>query len=53
VNRFADEGLAEFQELVRETRRSVRAIESLTNSLERDPSQLIYRPPPAGVEIPQ
>jgi phospholipid/cholesterol/gamma-HCH transport system substrate-binding protein len=53
VDRFADQGLAEFQELVRETRRSVRAIESLTESLERDPSQLIYRPAPAGVEIPQ
>jgi phospholipid/cholesterol/gamma-HCH transport system substrate-binding protein len=53
VARFADQGLAEFQELVRETRRSVRAIESLTGSLERDPSQLIYRPAPAGVEIPQ
>jgi len=52
-DRFADQGLAEFQELVRETRRSVRAIESLTESLERDPSQLIYRPAPAGVEIPQ
>ena len=52
-DRFADQGLADFQELVRETRRSVRAIESLTESLERDPSQLIYRPAPAGVEIPQ
>ncbi len=52
-DRFADEGLAEFQILVRETRRSVRAIESLTESLERDPSQLVYRPAPAGVEIPQ
>jgi phospholipid/cholesterol/gamma-HCH transport system substrate-binding protein len=53
IDRFADQGLAEFQELVRETRRSVHAIESLTQSLERDPSQLIYRPAPAGVEIPQ
>ncbi|HEX9706521.1 MAG TPA: MlaD family protein [Steroidobacteraceae bacterium] len=53
VDRFADQGLAEFEELVRETRQAVRAIDSLTESLERDPSQLIYRPPPAGVEIPQ
>lgn len=53
IDRFADQGLAEFQELVRETRQSVRAIESLSDSLERDPSQLIYRPAPAGVEIPQ
>ena len=53
LDRFADEGLAEFQVLVRETRRSVRAIESLSESLERDPSQLVYRPARAGVEIPQ
>ncbi len=53
IDRFADQGLAEFQELVRETRRAVRSIDSLTESLERDPSRLIYRPAPAGVEIPQ
>ncbi len=53
VNRFADEGLAEFQQLVRETRQAVRAIDALTESLDRDPSRLIYKPGPAGVEIPQ
>ena len=53
VNRFADEGLAEFQQLVRDTRQAMRAIDALTESLERDPSRLIYRPAPAGVEIPQ
>lgn len=53
VSRFADEGLAEFQQLVRDTREAVRAIDSLTESLERDPSRLIYKPAPAGVEIPQ
>lgn len=53
IDRFADQGLAEFEELVRETRRAVRAIDSLTESLERDPSRLIYRPAAAGVEIPQ
>ena len=53
IDRFAGEGLAEFEQLVRETRQAVRAIDSLTESLERDPSRLIYRPVPAGVEIPQ
>jgi phospholipid/cholesterol/gamma-HCH transport system substrate-binding protein len=52
-DRFAGEGLAEFEQLVRETRQAVRAIDSLTESLERDPSRLIYKPEPAGVEIPQ
>ena len=32
--------------------RPCRAIDALTESLERDPSRLIYRPAPAGVEIP-
>ena len=53
IDRFAGQGLAEFEELVRETRQAVRAIDSLTESLERDPSRLIYKPEPAGVEIPQ
>jgi len=52
INRFAGEGLAEFEQLLRETRHAVRAIDSLTESLERDPSRLIYRQQPAGVEIP-
>jgi phospholipid/cholesterol/gamma-HCH transport system substrate-binding protein len=53
VDRFAQEGLTEFEQLVRETRHAVRSIDALTESLQRDPSRLIYRPPPAGVEIPQ
>lgn len=53
IDRFAGEGLAEFEQLVRETRHAVRSIDSLTESLERDPSRLIYRPETTGVEIPQ
>jgi phospholipid/cholesterol/gamma-HCH transport system substrate-binding protein len=53
IDHFAGEGLAEFQELVRETRQAVRSIDLLSESLERDPSRLIYKPAPAGVEIPQ
>jgi phospholipid/cholesterol/gamma-HCH transport system substrate-binding protein len=52
VDRFADQGLAEFEQLVRETRQAVRSFDSLTESLERDPSRVIYRPQAAGVEIP-
>jgi phospholipid/cholesterol/gamma-HCH transport system substrate-binding protein len=53
LDRFADQGLAEFEQLVRETRQAVHAFEVLSDSLERDPSRLIYQPPPSGVEIPQ
>jgi phospholipid/cholesterol/gamma-HCH transport system substrate-binding protein len=52
VGRFAEEGLAEFEQLMRETRDAVRGFDTLTRSLEQDPSRLIYRPAPAGVEIP-
>lgn len=53
LDRFADQGLAELEQLVRETRQAVHAFEELSESLERDPSRLIYQPPPSGVEIPQ
>jgi phospholipid/cholesterol/gamma-HCH transport system substrate-binding protein len=52
LDRFADQGLAEFEQLLRETRQAVRAFESLSDSLERDPSRLVYKPAPSGVEIP-
>jgi ABC-type transporter Mla subunit MlaD len=52
VDRFAGQGLADFEQLVRETRRAVKNFDELTKSLERDPSRVIYRPAPAGVEIP-
>lgn len=52
VGRFAEEGLAEFEQLMRETRDAVRSFDALTSSLEQDPSRLIHRPAPAGVEIP-
>jgi phospholipid/cholesterol/gamma-HCH transport system substrate-binding protein len=52
VDRFADEGLAEFEQLMRETREAVKSFDALTKSLEQDPSRVIYRPAPSGVEIP-
>ena len=52
VDRFAGQGLADFEQLVRETRGAVRNFNELTESLERDPSRVIYRPAPGGVEIP-
>ena len=52
VDRFTGEGLAELEQLMRETRQAVQSFEALTRSLEQDPSRVIYRPAPAGVEIP-
>ena len=52
VGRFTSEGLAELEQLMRETREAVQSFDALTRSLEQDPSRVIYRPAPAGVEIP-
>jgi phospholipid/cholesterol/gamma-HCH transport system substrate-binding protein len=52
IDRFAGDGLAEFEQLMRETREAMQSIDALTKSLEKDPSRVIYRPAPAGVEIP-
>jgi len=52
LDNFAGQGLAEFEQLLRETRQAVRAFEALSESLEQDPSRLVYKPAPAGVEIP-
>lgn len=52
IDRFTGEGLAEFEQLMRETRETMQSIDALTRSLEKDPSRVIYRPAPSGVEIP-
>jgi len=52
VDRFADQGLAEFEQLLREARAAMRSVDALSRTLERDPSRLIYGPTPSGVEIP-
>jgi phospholipid/cholesterol/gamma-HCH transport system substrate-binding protein len=53
VTRFSDQGLFEFQQLIRDSREAAQEFRELSRSLKRDPSQLIYEPKYAGVEIPQ
>lgn len=52
VDRFAGQGLAEFEQLMREARAAMRSVDALTRSLEQDPSRVIYGPAPSGVEVP-
>ncbi|HWN07330.1 MAG TPA: MlaD family protein [Steroidobacteraceae bacterium] len=52
VDRFASQGLAEIEQLLREARTTMRSVDELTRSLERDPSRVIFGPAPSGVEIP-
>lgn len=52
VRSFTRSSLPDIESLVRESRQAARAIRQLSDSLRRDPSQLLYKPAPAGVRIP-
>ncbi len=51
ITRFSDQGLVEFQQLIRDSREAAQEFRELSRSLKREPSQLIYEPPESGVEI--
>jgi phospholipid/cholesterol/gamma-HCH transport system substrate-binding protein len=51
ISRFSDQGLAEFQQLIRESRQAADEFRNLARTLRQEPSSLIYEPPASGVEI--
>lgn len=53
VRSFTRASLPEIESFVREGRAAARDIRQLSQSLRRNPSQLLYQPAPAGVEIPR
>jgi phospholipid/cholesterol/gamma-HCH transport system substrate-binding protein len=53
VDSFAREGLGEAGSLMRDARRTINQIERLAAQLSDDPSRLIRRRDPGGMEIPQ
>ena len=50
---FARDGLPELERLLREGRAAAEEIRGLSSSLRENPSQLLYQPPQAGMEIPR
>ncbi len=52
VRSFTRSSLPELESFVREGRAAAKDIRELSESLRRNPSQLLYQPPQAGVEIP-
>lgn len=52
VRSFTRDGLPELERFLREGRAAAREFSELSRSLKQNPSQLIYQPPPQGVEIP-
>ena len=53
VRSFTRSSLPEIESFVREGRAAARQISELSESLRQNPSQLLYQPAPAGVEIPR
>lgn len=50
---FTRDGLPEIERLLRDSRAAAQELRDLARSLREDPSQLLYRPPERGVEIPR
>lgn len=53
VRSFTRSSLPEIESFVREGRAAAKDITALSQSLRQNPSQLLYQPAPAGVEIPR
>lgn len=51
LNRFVEDGLGEAPALISGTRQTLRELEKLVSELQRDPSQLIYKPREDALEI--
>jgi len=53
IRSFTREGLPELERFLREGRAAAREFRDLSRSLRDNPSQILYQPPPQGVEIPR
>lgn len=53
VRSFTRASLPEIESFVREGRAAAKSLRQLSASLRRNPSQLLYQPAPAGVQIPR
>lgn len=53
VRSFTRASLPQIESFVREGRAAAKSIRQLSASLSQNPSQLLYQPAPAGVEIPR
>lgn len=51
ISEAVSSGLQEFQSLLKSTNKAVAQIEGLANSLQQDPSRLLYQPAYQGVKI--
>lgn len=53
ITQFAQQGLPEFESLLRETRATAEEVRELTRELRDEPSSLLYEKKPRGIEVPR
>jgi phospholipid/cholesterol/gamma-HCH transport system substrate-binding protein len=53
LSHFTQQGLPQFEQLLRESRQAARDFRDLSHSLKQNPSQLIYESAYRGVQVPQ
>jgi len=53
ITQFAQQGLPEFESLLRETRVTAEEVRGLTRELREEPSSLLYEKKPRGIEVPR
>jgi phospholipid/cholesterol/gamma-HCH transport system substrate-binding protein len=53
ISRFTQQGLPEFEQLLRESRAAARDFRDLSRALRQNPSQLLYESNAHGVEVPR
>ena len=51
IDKFTSEGLSQVTSTAIEARKMVHSFREMADKLNRDPSQIIYRPQSTGVEI--
>lgn len=52
ITQFAQQGLPEFESLLRETRTTAEEVRELARELREEPSSLLYEKKPRGIEVP-
>jgi phospholipid/cholesterol/gamma-HCH transport system substrate-binding protein len=52
LGHFTEHGLFQLERLLRDSRSAAREFRELSKSLKDNPSQILFAPPPGGVEVP-
>ncbi len=53
VNQLVGQGSEQLKQLLGESRQAARALKNLSDSLQKEPARILFRPAPQGVELPR